>query len=157
MRMCSWTRRKLVPRNQVKRILKISPHKPRDSVTRTSIACSSTYHMVGMPPQYACVKSLIQHHHHLNSSHLIIVKSDLSWQLFIHNHEVLCIVNLSSMRLQFLNCCRQASCDIQKASSSLMLRESFSVSVSAFVDHNAPVKLNGEISQKTVRTSGSEM
>ena len=106
-------------------------------------------------------------------THLIIVKPDLSWQLFIHNREVRKCSALSSIQpqlnetaiLELISLVDKVHiCAGHPESKFVTFVESRkgklfgkSGDVSAFVDHYAPVKVNGEIFQKTVRTSGCEM
>ena len=106
-------------------------------------------------------------------THSIIVHADLSWKVFVHNHEVKRCSSLANIPLkldeQSVNelitiVHKLHVCAGQPDSKFFTFVESKngklcnkSGSVAAFSDHYAPVSLNGEMFQSTVRTTNCEL
>lgn len=106
-------------------------------------------------------------------THSIIIHSDLSWKVFIHNHEVKKCSALTNVPLkvdersvnELINSVhRLRVCSGHPDSKFLSFVESRkgklcnkSGGVVAFTDHYAPVRLNGETFQSTVRTTNCEL
>ena len=95
-------------------------------------------------------------------THSIIVHADLSWKVFVQNHEVKRCSSLANIPLTIVH--KLHVCAGQPDSKFFTFVESKkgklcnkSGSVAAFGDHYAPVSLNGEMFQSTVRTTNCEL